>query len=75
MYHAIEFRLRGLAELETPGRAHLEQLVIKQGTRLECPNQALCRGDEAGAGRGGRFVVGRRQRCPCGAHGHVQFPR
>jgi hypothetical protein len=34
MYHAIEFRLRGLAELETPGRPHLAQLVIKQGTRL-----------------------------------------
>ena len=34
MNHVIEFRLRGLAELETPGRSHLEQLVIKQGTRL-----------------------------------------
>jgi hypothetical protein len=34
MYHTIEFRLRGLAELETPGRLHLEQLVIGQGTRL-----------------------------------------
>jgi hypothetical protein len=34
MYHAIEFRLRGLAELETPGRPQLAQLVIKQGTRL-----------------------------------------
>jgi hypothetical protein len=34
MYHTIEFRLRGLAELETPGRSNLEQLVIKQGTRL-----------------------------------------
>ena len=34
MYHTIEFRLRGLAELEAPGKAHLERLVIKQGTRL-----------------------------------------
>jgi hypothetical protein len=34
MNHTIEFRLRGLAELETPGRSHLEQLVIRQGTRL-----------------------------------------
>lgn len=34
MYHNIEFRRRALAERETPGRPHLEQLVIKQGTRL-----------------------------------------
>ena len=34
MFHKIEFRLRGLAELETPGKSNLEQLVIKQGTRL-----------------------------------------
>lgn len=34
MYHNIEFRLRGLAELETPGKHQLERLVIKQGTRL-----------------------------------------
>lgn len=34
MYHAIEFRLMGLAELETRGRSHLEQLVIREGTRL-----------------------------------------
>ena len=34
MFHQIEFRLRGLAELETPGKSNLEQLVIKQGTRL-----------------------------------------
>ena len=34
MFHRIEFRLRGVAELETPGRSNLEQLVIKQGTRL-----------------------------------------
>jgi hypothetical protein len=34
MYHNIEFRLKGIAELETPGRLHLEQLVIKPGTRL-----------------------------------------
>jgi hypothetical protein len=34
MYHTIEFRLRGLAELETAGRSNLEQLVIKQGTRI-----------------------------------------
>jgi hypothetical protein len=34
MYHNIEFHLKGVAELETPGRLHLEQLVIKPGTRL-----------------------------------------
>jgi hypothetical protein len=34
MYHNIEFRLKGIAELETPGKQHLERLVIKQGTRL-----------------------------------------
>jgi hypothetical protein len=34
MYHTIEFRLRGLAELETPGKSQVERLVIKQGTRL-----------------------------------------
>jgi hypothetical protein len=34
MYHTIEFRLKGLAEFETPGRAHLEQVVIQQGSRL-----------------------------------------
>jgi hypothetical protein len=34
MYHTIEFRLRGLAELETPGTSNLAQMVIKQGTRL-----------------------------------------
>jgi hypothetical protein len=34
MYHNIEFRLRGLAELEVPGKGQLERLVIKQGTRL-----------------------------------------
>ena len=35
MFHKIEFRLRGVAELETTGRSNLEQLVIKQGTRLK----------------------------------------
>ena len=34
MYHTIEFRLRGLAQLESPGKQQLERLVIKQGTRL-----------------------------------------
>ena len=34
MYHNIEFRLKGIAEFETPGRQHLEQLVIRPGTRL-----------------------------------------
>ena len=34
MYHNIEFRFSALAELETPGRPHLEQLLIKHGTRL-----------------------------------------
>jgi len=34
MYHNIEFRLKGLAALETPGSARLEQVVIKAGTRL-----------------------------------------
>jgi len=34
MYHTIEFRLKGLAELETPGKSQIERLVIKQGTRL-----------------------------------------
>jgi hypothetical protein len=34
MYHNIEFRLRGLAELETRGKSQMERLVIKQGTRL-----------------------------------------
>ena len=34
MYHNIEFRLKGLAELEVPGKQPLERLVIKQGTRL-----------------------------------------
>jgi hypothetical protein len=34
MYHTIEFRLRGLAEFESPGGSHLEQLVIQQGSRL-----------------------------------------
>jgi hypothetical protein len=34
MYHTIEFRLRGLAELETTGKQQLERLVIQQGTRL-----------------------------------------
>jgi hypothetical protein len=34
MYHNIEFRLKGITEIETPGRRHLEQLVIKPGTRL-----------------------------------------
>jgi hypothetical protein len=34
MFHTIEFRLRGLAELETPGKPQLEQLVVKKGSRL-----------------------------------------
>jgi hypothetical protein len=34
MYHTIEFRLKGLAEIESPGKAHLEQIVIQQGSRL-----------------------------------------
>jgi hypothetical protein len=34
MYHTIEFRLKGLAELETPGKPQLERLLIEQGTRL-----------------------------------------
>jgi hypothetical protein len=34
MYHNIEFRLKGLAELEPPGKSQIERLVIKQGTRL-----------------------------------------
>jgi len=34
MYHTIQFRLKGLAELETPGKPQLERLVIHQGTRL-----------------------------------------
>ena len=34
MYHTIEFRLRGLAEFETPGGKHLEKIVIQQGSRL-----------------------------------------
>jgi hypothetical protein len=34
MYHNIEFRWSGLAALETPGRRQLEQIVIKQGSRL-----------------------------------------
>jgi hypothetical protein len=35
MYHTIEFRLKGIAELETRGGSSLEKLVIKQGTRLQ----------------------------------------
>jgi len=34
MYHTIEFRLRGLAEFESPGGRHLEQIVIQQGSRF-----------------------------------------
>jgi hypothetical protein len=34
MYHSLEFRLKGLAALETPGKAPLQQVVIKPGTRL-----------------------------------------
>jgi hypothetical protein len=34
MYHSIEFRLKGLAALETPGSARLEKVVIRPGTRL-----------------------------------------
>jgi hypothetical protein len=34
MYHLIEFRLRGLAEWETPGKYQLEQVAIQQGTRV-----------------------------------------
>ena len=34
MYHNIEFRPKGLAELEVPGKQPLERLVIKQGTHL-----------------------------------------
>jgi hypothetical protein len=34
VYYNIEFRLKGVAELETPSRLHLEQLAIKPGTRL-----------------------------------------
>jgi hypothetical protein len=34
MYHTIQFRLKGLAELETPGKRQIERLVIQQGTRL-----------------------------------------
>jgi hypothetical protein len=34
MNHLIEFRLRGRAEVERPGRVHLQRLVIAAGTRL-----------------------------------------
>ena len=34
MYHTIEFRLQGLAELETPGTDRLVQVFIKKGTRV-----------------------------------------
>jgi hypothetical protein len=34
MYHQIEFRMKGLAEVERPGHVHLERLVITAGTRL-----------------------------------------
>ena len=34
MYHTIEFRLKGLTELETPGKRQLERLLIQEGTRL-----------------------------------------
>lgn len=34
MYHHIEFRLRGLAEVERPGSLHTEAIAIKGGTRL-----------------------------------------
>ena len=34
MFHTIQFRLRGIAELENPGRSHVAQLAIKPGTQL-----------------------------------------
>jgi len=34
MYHRIEFRRKGVAEVESPGKARLEKVVIKPGTRL-----------------------------------------
>ena len=34
MYHTIQFRLKGLAELETPGKGQMEQVVIQQGTQM-----------------------------------------
>ncbi len=34
MYQTIHFRLKGLAELETPGKPQMERLLIQQGTRL-----------------------------------------
>jgi hypothetical protein len=34
MYHSIEFRLKGVAAVETPGNRRLEQVVIQPGTRL-----------------------------------------
>lgn len=34
MYHSIQFRLKSVAELETPGKPHLERVVIQPGTRL-----------------------------------------
>lgn len=33
MYHHIQFRLKARAEVEWPGSAHLEQLVIRAGTK------------------------------------------
>jgi hypothetical protein len=34
MYHTIQFRLKGLAELETPGKQQMEQVLIQQGTQM-----------------------------------------
>ena len=35
MYHSIEFRLKGLADLEIPGRAQVAKVVIKPGTTIK----------------------------------------
>ena len=34
MYHKIEFRLRAVAAVESAGKARIEQVIIKPGTRL-----------------------------------------
>ena len=35
MYHTIEFGLRIWADLEVPGRARLQQVLIQPGKRLQ----------------------------------------
>jgi hypothetical protein len=35
MYHSIEFRLKGLADLEMPGRVQVARVLIKPGTRIK----------------------------------------